>query len=526
MKNKVLIYFFMVFLFGVSTTSCKKYLDVNQNPNQPVTTTPQLLIPQAITATASQLNGYNNYGAQMGLFMANAGGYGGFGSNVTYNFSVTDYTGLWGVYDVNEDFYQARNLSAGDPTLIYFNAIARIMLAHNFQLLVDTYNSVPYFDALSGNGNTRPKFDDPTLIYADLAKQIDSAILLINQGENATGALVPINVSSGQDPLFGGDMDMWKEFANTLKLRLMVTGNGKVTFANTSFDPVGFLTTDALINPGYARDNGKQNPKWNNWAYSYTGGDANRAWMPSTFILSFYNKKLIDFGRGTAIYYKFPGTPTNKLGYENTSVASSPSGSFWYPSSNRTGNSSGNTTGVLKGPNAGFPVLTAAESYFLQAEAVERGIITSSEDVATLFNDGIQASFHYLYELPDGSLSGDPNADFDSYQQDNNLSYLVNFDLAASQDERLEAILTQKFIALNMVNSNQAWNDYRRTLYPVLVNTAGADGTQTFASTQSQSTRPDRLPTRLAYPSAEISSNPNTPNGINAMSSLIFWAKQ
>src|SRR5207302_6927964 len=128
---------------------------------------------------------------------------------------------------------------------------------------------------------------------------------------------------------------------------------------------------DALINPGYTRDNGKQNPKWNNWGFGYTGSDANKAWMPNTFVMSFYNGvKLSDSYRGGAVYYQFPSTPTNRLGVEGNSIAPSPSGSFWYPSSNRSGSSAGNTTGVLKGPEAGMPVITAAESYFLQAEAV------------------------------------------------------------------------------------------------------------------------------------------------------------
>jgi hypothetical protein len=79
---------------------------------------------------------------------------------------------------------------------------------------------------------------------------------------------------------------------------------------------------------------------------------------------------------------------------------------------------------------------------------------------------------------------------------------------------------------LNFVTSHEAWNDYRRTLYPKLVNTAGATAAQTFASKVSQSTRPDRLPTRILYPSTEGSYNStNVPTGISSFSSLIFWAQ-
>jgi len=79
---------------------------------------------------------------------------------------------------------------------------------------------------------------------------------------------------------------------------------------------------------------------------------------------------------------------------------------------------------------------------------------------------------------------------------------------------------------MNMVNSDVAWNDYRRTGYPTVVNTPGATGVQTFASTQSKSTRPDHLPTRILYPSSEGAYNSaNVPRGIDPYSSLIFWAQ-
>ena len=102
---------------------------------------------------------------------------------------------------------------------------------------------------------------------------------------------------------------------------------------------------------------------------------------------------------------------------------------------------------------------------------------------------------------------------------------LVNFSLAASMEQKIEAIITQKYIALNMVNSDEAWNEYRRTHYPTISNAAGATGTQTFASSVSESTRPDRLPTRILYPTSEGSYNStNVPKGITPFTSTIFWA--
>lgn len=519
MKKAYVLIFMGLAMLG---TSCKKYLDINTNPNDATSATPPLILPQALTATANVLNGYNTYGAQLGGFMANAGGYGGFGVAISYNYTSSNYTNLWSsAYDNLEDYQAILDKSADAPEYSYFAGVATIMKALDFQLLVDAYNDIPYTEALKGADNLTPTYTDAKEVYKSLAEELDKAIDLINTGDNTVG----VTALGSSDVVFGGDMTKWKQLANTLKLRLMIHGNGKVTFSNTSFSGDGFLTTDALVDPGYVRDNGKQNPKWNTWGFSYTGSSGSKAWMPTTFVMAFYNgTKLSDAGRGAATYYQYPNTPTNKLGYESTGVTSSPEGSFWYPSTNRVGSNSGDATGTLKGPDAGFPIITAAESYFLQAEAIVRGIM-SSGDAQAMFENGITASFTYLYTKPDGTVSGTPAADAAAYIVDNNTSYLADFSKATTEDEKIEAIITQKYIALNMVNSDEAWNEYRRTHYPTLVNSPSASGTETFASTVSESTRPDRLPTRVLYPTSEGSYNStNVPKNISPFSSLIFWA--
>ncbi len=520
MKKTIAIILTGVVIFG---SSCQKYLDINNNPNQATSATPKLILPQAQAYTAGLLNSFNTYGAQVGGYSANAGGYGGFGTAITYNFSSSDYSGLFTAsYDNLEDYQSIINQTQDDAINSYFNAAARIMRTLHFQLLVDTYNDVPYTDALKGSSKLTPTYTDAKVIYKDLADQIDTALATIAKGAITPG-VTPLSTS---DIMFAGDMTKWKQFANTLKLRILLRGKGKVTFSNATFDAAGFLTTDATINPGYKADNGKQNPKWINWAWdAVTGSAGNKAWMPTTFIRTFYDGlKITDNGRGAAVFYQFPITPTNQLGNEGVAVVSCPEGSFWYPSTNRTGKTAGNAKGVLKGPDAPMPVITASESYFIQAEAALAGITTGT--VSTLFNKGISASFNYLYTLPSGIVSGNPTTDVATYLADNPSNYLVNFSLATTPAQQLEAIITQKYVALNFVNSDQSWNDYRRTSYPKLFSGPGATAIQTFASKVSESTRPDKLPTRILYPPTEGSYNSaNVPKGIVPFGSLIFWAQ-
>ncbi|RYZ37670.1 MAG: SusD/RagB family nutrient-binding outer membrane lipoprotein [Sphingobacteriales bacterium] len=517
MKKVLFIFIAGVALMG---TSCKKYLDINKNPNSATEVTPELVLPQAMAYTANTLNGFNNYGSQTGLYAANAGGYGGFGEFITYNYTTAN-TGIWGSsYDNLQDYQYVINSTNDVVNSTNFNAAARIMRAFHYQLLVDAFNYIPYSTALQGDVDLTPQYDDPKVVYKDLADELDKAIASIN----SVAGNVDVTDMGNSDVIFKGDMTLWKKFATTLKLRIILRAGSLVTFSNTDFSE-GFLTTDALVNPGYTRDNGRQNPVWNSWGFSYTGATGNRAWMPSTFIYGFYDgHKIQDDVRGEATYYDFPATGTNRLGYEDNDVESSPSGSFWYVGTNRDGTSAGNVTGVLKGPDAGYPLMLAAESYFLQAEAQLKGLIATGTAKES-FDAGILASFNYILKVGASTAPvAAAAAGVATYQEDNETNYLVNYDVATTDAERLEAIITQKFIANNFIRSEEGFNEYRRTHYPT-VDPSG-DGYDTFASQVSESPRPDKLPTRILYPTSEGSTNgENVPTGISPFTSLIFWAQ-
>ena len=510
---------------ALMAVSCKKYLDVNTNPNSATSTTPELILPQALVATAGNLNGFNSYGAQLGGYAANAGGYGGFGTSISYNFTSADQSGRWSTtYDNLEDYQYILNFTKGQPVYSYFAGVAQIMRVIGFQLLVDAYNDVPYTDALQGSNNLTPAYTDGKTIYKSLATELDSAIAKINVGAAFPG-VTPLGAS---DVVFAGNMTKWKLLANTIKLRLIVRGKASgVAFANTTFSADGFLTTDALINPGFKRDNGRQNPKWNTWAYSYTGGNATTSWIATRFIVTFYNgTKIIDPIRGAATYYQYPAVAANRLGNEvSGSMPSCPAGGPWYPSTARVGASAGNASGALKGPTAGYPLMTAAEAYFLRAEAAVVGITT--ESAATNFTSGITSAFTYTLTKEDGTLVTPVAAAVTQYTTDNQTNPFVNFALNTTTAQKVEAIITQKYVAMNFVNSEEGWNEYRRTGYPTIVwGTNAASDITTFASVVSESTAADKLPTRIVYPSSEGQYNgTNMPKGISPFTSKIFWAK-
>jgi hypothetical protein len=529
MRKISLIIIITASLFGAS---CKKYLNINTNPNAPTITSSQLELPQAIVNTASLVSSMNDYGGQTVGYSANAGGYGGFGASWTYDYPPSQGEGFWDAgYQTLENFQYIINATASDNTMGNYNGAAKIMKAYIFQMLVDEFNDIPFSQALLGGANFRPKYDSASVIYPALASMIDSGIAAINAAPSANA------IPAQSDPLFQGNMSLWKQFGNSLKLRLIIRASAAVTFPSMTFSSDGFLTTDAIVNPGYALaqvGSGTQvSPSWNAWVSTYSGSKSNSAWIPATFVYGFYDgTKLSDPGRGEAIYFGWPQDSINQLGVTppNNTLTSPANAGAWY-SGGGSGTGLGNAVGIMKGPNMGEPLMLLAESDFLQAEADVRGIL--SQNAQTDFNNGIAASFYYLEQGPTltswGEATGptpplDPT-DAAAYQAANSTSYLANFNLATTTAEKTEAIITQKYIALNFINGEEAWSEYRRTGYPVSSSLIINNPYGSMASTQSQATRPDHLPTRLPYPASEAATNAsNVPQGVSIYTSTIFWA--
>ncbi|SFG57905.1 SusD/RagB family nutrient-binding outer membrane lipoprotein [Pedobacter insulae] len=517
--------YIMLGMVVMASSSCKDYLDINTNPNSLTSATPALVLPQAITGAASITNTFSQTFSDFAGYQANAGGFGGFGAVVTYDFGTGTGAGLWtATYDNANDFQYIIDNTADDASLTFSTSIARIMKSFAFERLVNQYNDVPYSDALKATASLTPKYDKAEDVYKACIAELDNAIAAIAAGQ-ANAATQTIVATS--DPLFGGNMDLWKKFANTVKLRMLIKMAGvpaQAAYATTAFagmnTTLGFLTTDAINQPGYVKTE-RPSPIYSSLGFSGTGTNVNTSRIPTKWIFSFYNgTKLSDPARASIIYRSYPSTPINQLGDESTGVpAALSAGSAWF-----TGNNAATSLpGVVKGPTQGQPVMLAAESYFLQAEAYARGYLTGNAETA--FNAGITESFTYLYKDATGAIAAGKNvaADVATYKTENATSPLVNFTLATTLPLKIEAIITQKYIALNMINNDEAFNEFRRTGFPKVQN-GSLDPLLTFASRQSVSTHVDKLPTRILYPQVEYDLNPaNAPAGINKFSSLIFW---
>jgi len=135
--------------------------------------------------------------------------------------------------------------------------LAEALSIYVWQLMTDTWGDIPYFDALKGDEEIlSPAFDKGEDIYADLMSRINT--LLDDDYNNAL-------ISAEKDFIFGGDVDNWIRFTNSLKLKLMLRLSETSSYDNTEvlnfIESHDLLTESAQIDGSIFEDkDGKRHP--------------------------------------------------------------------------------------------------------------------------------------------------------------------------------------------------------------------------------------------------------------------------
>jgi hypothetical protein len=470
---------------------CSSFLDVNNNPNSATSATADQLLAQALATTAGNYTGnnpsYNSYASWVASYWGKTGVVSGYGEELTYNYSSSYYAGLFAnTYDNLNDYALIQQQSAL-TAYPYHAAVARIMKAYNFQLLVDEYGDIPYTQALQGlGGSTTPKYDKAQDIYDDLIKQLDGAIADINATTAAAKppTFVPRPLGA-EDVVFGGGpmaLVRWKQFANSLKLRILLresqTGDAarnaavaaQLAALQTSAATVvnaggtvgtadGFINADVVVQPGYTNQGStQQNPLYTRYAYTSAGTNATeRSYqLPTDYILKQYS--INNDPRLSQLYTQglvfTPGAGTNGDGQVPTYIGAIPgeanSPGFNSPvttdapisgSRFRGANAASASGGIIKGLNAPTAIMLLSEHLFSKSEAEARGLFTG--DAKADFNNGIRASFVYYYraatttnatinastvdDLTPTSTAG--ITQYNSYVASNTTNGLVNWDV-------------------------------------------------------------------------------------------------
>jgi hypothetical protein len=202
--------------------------------------------------------------------------------------------------------------------------------------------------------------------------------------------------------------------------------------------------------------------------------------------------------------------------------------------------------------NSPLLVFCAAETHFLKAEAALRGWIGGGASTAQAFYEqGIQASMeqhgvalgNYLTMTTNPASYTDPttNATFNVASAANGGNVTVAWNSATTDARRLEAIITQKWLA-NYPLGFETWCDFRRTGYPRIMpavnnlSSASSGGTVSNPAGINPTTNAGaiRLVRRLPYPVSEYNGNPanvqhavdNLLGGPDELSTNLWWARK
>lgn len=117
--------------------------------------------------------------------------------------------------DVIFDLQNAKSIVEENTQLSEAQSSARlaqieVLEVFAWHVLVDTFGDIPYTQALNPEEFPLPAYDDDAVIYEDLISRLTTAISGLDAGQGFTSA----------DVIYGGDMDQWSKFANSLLLRL------------------------------------------------------------------------------------------------------------------------------------------------------------------------------------------------------------------------------------------------------------------------------------------------------------------
>jgi hypothetical protein len=469
---------FLLLLSG----GCKKFLNVNTDPNSSAIAAPATLLPTVEASIGVALGDdyypYGNIWAQYFTQSAVASQYKTIDQYLQLN---SDFNYAWNhLYQsalINDQLMIDSSL--GNNMKIQYLAIGYVLKAYALQLTTDAFGDIPLSEALEGVANKNPAYDKQQNVY-------DSVFSLCEQGKALMTNSDPYNPGAA-DLIFQGDMDQWVAFANTLELRSSL----RLTKVNPTAAQAGvaalyasgasFLSANAQIT--YSSTGGNQNPFY---IKEVALGETVNLVASQTVVSQFVRN---NDARQFVLFVPLSGTDT---------ITYLPQGSFAQNTNEVCSTPSALVAGNPQDPNSALaPVylISLSESNFLQAEAVSRGWGQGS--ASALFTAGIQASF---------AADGIP---------DSAASYLLNAPDAqfpAANAAQLQAIITQKYYAMCGSQGFEAWTEWRRTGFPTF-----------FVPSAASSGRP--FPLRFLYPQSELTGNLSYP-GTVPETTPVWWDAQ
>lgn len=345
------------------------------------------------------------------------------------------------------------------------HAVAQIWRVQLYHRITDYWGPI-IFSEFGSDGPTIA-YDSQEEIYNSFFNILDQAVGVLEQNRGG-------NVFGSNDLVYAGDIDKWIRFANSLQLRLAM----RVRYVDS-----GLAQTEAeeAVQRGVIEANGGNamvltTPNNRNPYFTITDWGEFRMSSAMESALEGYEDPRKE------VYFKPAGDgdrDDDGSPYEGmrNGLSRSAKGDFLDADYSDMGTRwlNANRGGI----NPPMPVMRAAEVYFLRAEGALQGW-SMDGSAKELYNQGIRMS------LSESRIGASPS-DIDAYVSSTNTPVKPNdkwesrtmsdipvkFMEGASNEKKLEQIITQKWLAI-YPDGWEAFAEYRRTGYPRLYSLIGS----------------------------------------------------
>ena len=409
-----------------------------------------------------------------------------------YNQLYTDITKPWvTIYKLAKD-----SKKPSDKRIL---AIANIVKVMGWLRATDAFGPIVYTQA--GSGSITPTPDSQEVVYKGMLKELSEATAVLRDAQ--------VKILPNSDLVYDGDPASWVRLANSLMLRMAVRVHFKdqalaQEYITKATDPAnGGLIVQAnqvakvasssklpLRSPYLASVDEYKETRMGATIWAYLDGFKDPR-----------NEKLFKEAEDPRI--ELYGLPKR--------MPLAPTGS--QPKTDERAKASVPRV-IEKNEVIWF---RASETKFLLAEAALYGLY-NNESAQSLYEAGIKLSFEELgasgakeyYSQEDvkpSELSSAMNSIFSSPYSDNiaNGNIVPLWDENASQEKKLQRIITQKYIAL-YPNAIEAWTEYRRTGYPYIMKPQDGTAITRIGGVYGGK---QRTPERFSFPASSYSNNPN-----------------
>ena len=494
-------YLLFLGLLGATSvlTACEKYLDVNTNPNNPVATTPNYLLPSIISNgiqtqmfTALRTPYITQYVVSR---TANSGG------NDQYYFTNAQSTNTF-----NYSYFQSGGnippmiAAAQAEGSVYYVGAGKIMQALILAHATDMLGDVPYTEAYQGSSNYTPKYDSQQQIYATINQLCDEGVVEMQKPASANfRPFYSTSPSESGDILYKGNPDRWIRLAYALKAR-----QAQHLTKKQSYDPNAVL---ALCDKAFTSSSDDAQINFQTAVLPLTNTTNIFGPTRANFGSATFSSNVVKYLNGTT----FPGVtdprwgilvPTTSTGVDpGVGTAATTTGINVTPGSNPAVT---DFYGSWYARDLGyFEVITYHELKFIEAEAAYRA--GNRQRAFDALRTGIRA---HMTKVGAGGTYAPPTVAFPTITAAQIAAYLAS--AAVPQTPAAvtpRSIMEQKYLAMFL--NPDSWSDLRRYdfdptvyvnfVYPTRANPVLAAGTTSLT----------KYPRRLLPGATEVQYNPN-----------------